>query len=123
MARKRDELQREFSEFVSTKQELLKLRVQELTEPRATEAIRAMRVKIGQKREETQRQFESFIADYRDIAEMKKNSIAQTFNFEKDALFIALQKSPLLSEPQKYAFRNALTEFRQDMVDKYLTFY
>merc|ERR1712176_457732 len=125
---KRDELNKEYSTFISTKTELLKLRVESITDSgEINNEIIKMRHNILDKKRKMEEQYENFISDYIKIAQLtltsrKKVNLAQTFMFEQDAQYQTLMSSAL-SDDDKYELRAKLQETRHGMVEQYLAFY
>jgi len=125
---KRDELNKEFGTFISTKGELLKLRVESIADQeQINNEILKMKQNILDKKRKVEEQYENFISDYIKIAQLtltsrKKVNFAQIFMFEQDAQYQTLMSSQLLDE-DKYELRAKLQETRHGMVEQYLAFY
>lgn len=127
IVKKRDELLKEYNEFVITKNELLKLRVQSVTEKELREEIISkMKQKFEKKKNDMVKQYENFINDYKDIAQYtltsKQMELFQNFDYKTDSQFINLMNSQL-TQNDKYEFENLLRDKRTEMVDNYLQFY
>ena len=127
IVKKKDELLKEYNEFVITKNELLKLRVQSITEKELREQeISKMKQKFEKKKNEMVQQYENFINDYKDIAQYtihsKQMELFQNFDYKTDSQFINLMNSQL-AQNDKYEFENMLRDKRREMVDNYLQFY
>jgi len=127
--KKRDELLKEYNDFIVTKQELLKLRIESITDQQLREQeILKMKQKIERKKKEQEQQYENFINDYIKIAQLtltsktKKKDFAQNFMFEQDPQFQNLMNSKL-SHDDKYKLQNDINDFRQQIVDKYLSYF
>ena len=126
IARRRDELLREFKEFRLTKQELLNLKEESsLDAASRTAERRRFEDKMKGKKSEIEEQWKNFIDDYKDIAEMtstKMASFAQIVLFEQDAPFRRI-KGSALSDADKYRFEAQLKQYRTKMVADYMSFY
>ena len=122
MARRHQELLREFAEFKETKQQLLNLREEALDEVALLGLREEISAKVQRKKKEMEKQYELFIGDHLEILRIKRANFAQIVLFEKDERFQRLQQSSL-SESEKHRLRHLLYEYRTEMVARWIEFY
>eukprot|EP01084_Bolivina_argentea_P188912 325046_1 len=116
IAKKREELLKEYADLIVTKQELLSLRIDSITDAaKREEVIVKMKQTICNKKSEIIKQYSNYISDHVTLAQYTATKQFQQKNynhfiFEKDPKFVHFMQSPYLTQNDKYELENELKD-------------